>query len=298
MRLQVFADRPILERAYVQVSGERLPTDIAVLDRGQLSADQATPGVPSRPGALAQVAYLEAAVAAARSKSIGGLVTAPISKTQATSVGFAFPGHTEFLAARLGAADHAMMFAGPKLRVMLATVHCAVADVVNRLTVQGLVAKIEMAARTLSEDFGIKVPRIAVAALNPHAGEGGMFGDTEQSVIAPAIDEARRRLGTGAVITGPAVPDAVFRDALVGRCDLVVAMYHDQGLIPVKLVDFEDAVNVTVGLPIVRTSPDHGVAYDIAGRGTARSHSFIAALELCAELVERRARRGAGPETV
>jgi 4-hydroxythreonine-4-phosphate dehydrogenase len=294
-RLIVYCDRPILERAYAQVWGERVPAWLEVVDRGRLSADQAVLGRPSLAGGAAQVAYLEAAVSAARGGGIGGLVTAPISKTQAHAAGFDFPGHTEFLAARLGGAEVRMMFAGPKLKVVLATVHLPLAAVPGALTIDGLVTTVRLAAATLRRDFGIARPRLGVVGLNPHAGEQGMFGREELEVIGPAIEEARRQLSgmadsEGAVeILGPLIPDAAFRDAVEGRYHLLVALYHDQGLIPVKLVDFEEAVNVTLGLPIVRTSPDHGVAYDIAGSGRARATSFAAALRLAVELVDRRA---------
>ena len=283
-RLTVFCDAPVLARAFAQIRRD-VPDDVIVVDRGQLGADKAVLGEPSEAGARAQVAYLEAAVAAARSRSIGGVVTAPISKDQARRAGFEFPGHTEFFAQRLGAERVAMMFAGPKLRVVLATVHARLGDVPQLLTVDGIAATAVLAGRALRTDFGFERPRIGVVGLNPHAGEGGMFGREEIDIIAPAVEEARRRLFDIAEVAGPLVPDAAFRAAADGAYDVLVAMYHDQALIPVKLVDFEAAVNVTLGLPIVRTSPDHGVAYDIAGKGVARATSFAAALDLAARLV-------------
>ncbi|MFI5291180.1 MAG: PdxA family protein, partial [Polyangia bacterium] len=180
-----------------------------------------------------------------------------------------------------------MMFAGPKLRVSLATVHCPLAEVPRRLTALALRGTIARTALALARDFGIARPRIAVAGLNPHAGESGLFGDEEARLIAPAIaafNESDSELAS-AQVTGPHVPDAVFRDHLEGRFDAVVALYHDQGLIPVKLIDFEEAVNLTLGLPLIRTSPDHGVAHDIAGRGVARTTSFRAALALAENLL-------------
>lgn len=286
-RLVIFCDRPILERAFAQ-RGERVPAEPTVVDRGALLPDQAVPGQPTAAGGRAQVAYLEAAVGAARAGTIAGLVTAPIAKAQAAAAGFAFPGHTEFLAERLGARSSAMMFAGPRLRVVLATVHLPLAAVPGALTRDRLVDVIGLTAAALERDFGRAGPRIGVVGLNPHAGERGMFGREELDIIEPAIEEARRQLHAAAVVGGPLVPDAAFRQAVDGEWDALVAMYHDQGLIPVKLIDFEDAVNVTLGLPIVRTSPDHGVAYDIAGKGLARSTSFTAALRLCFEMVDRR----------
>jgi 4-hydroxythreonine-4-phosphate dehydrogenase len=186
-----------------------------------------------------------------------------------------------------------MMFAGPTLRVVLATVHVGLAEVPGLLDVDTIAGVTVLGAEALRRDFGIAAPRVGVVGLNPHAGEGGMFGREEIDVIEPAIEEARRRLGPEVDVMGPLVPDAAFRQAVGGACDLVVAMYHDQGLIPVKVVDFERTVNVTLGLPIVRTSPDHGVAYDIAGTGKAQHGSFQTAFELCAELVSRRSEAAA-----
>lgn len=255
------------------------------------SLAQVTPGAPSVATGRAQLAYLEAAVADARAGKLAGLVTAPIHKASCKAAGFDFPGHTEFLADRLGAAAVTMMFAGPRMRVSLATIHHALADVPRQLTIEHVATAIVQTAEALARDFGVARPRIAVAGLNPHAGEQGHFGDEETRVILPAIGVARGRLEIARVeaeLSGPEVPDAVFRAHLDGRWDAVVAMYHDQGLIPVKLVDFDEAVNVTLGLPIVRTSPDHGVAYDIAGKGVARTTSFAAALRLARQLVARR----------
>ena len=189
----------------------------------------------------------------------------------------------ELLAARLGAAEVVMMFAGPKLKVALATVHVPIARVAETLTTRGLRRTIELLAESLVRDFAITAPRIGVVGLNPHAGEGGLLGTEDRDVIAPALSPL-----APATLSGPLVPDAAFRDALQGRYDALVAIYHDQGLIPVKLVDFDEAVNVTLGLPIVRTSPDHGTAYDIAGKGIARSISMQRALALAHEMVERR----------
>jgi 4-hydroxythreonine-4-phosphate dehydrogenase len=235
----------------------------------RLAPDDRVPGRPTASGGAAQVAYLEAAIDAARRGEIQAIVTAPISKTQAKLAGFAFPGHTELLAERFGARRHAMMFAGPRLKVVLATIHEPLASVPKILTTEKIVDAIDLLRESLIRDFGIASPKIGVLGLNPHAGEGGLFGDEEARIIVPAI------AATNAI--GPLVPDAAFRRTDV---DAFVAMYHDQGLIPVKLVDFELAVNVTLGLPIVRTSPDHGVAYDIAGTGRARADSMKAALAL------------------
>ena len=255
------------------------------------SLDGVVPGAPTEATGRAQVAYLENAVADAAAGKLDALVTAPIHKASCRAAGFAFPGHTEFLQARLGAAAVTMMFAGPRMRVSLATIHHALAEVPRVLSAEAIAVAIVQTAEALVRDFGVDAPRVAIAGLNPHAGEEGHFGDDETRVIVPAIEVARGRLaaaGVAAELWGPRVPDAVFREHLEARFDAVVAMYHDQGLIPVKLIDFEEAVNVTLGLPIVRTSPDHGVAYDIAGRGRARTTSFAAALRLARELAARR----------
>ena len=170
---------------------------------------------------------------------------------------------------------------------VIATTHVALRDVARLLTVDGIASAIWLTADALARRFGVAAPRIAVAGLNPHAGEAGRFGDEEDRLVRPAIEAARARAAAAALpaeITGPHVPDVVFRDAAGGRFDAVVALYHDQGLIPLKLLHFDDGVNVTLGLPFVRTSPDHGTAYDIAGTGRARPESFQAALDLAARL--------------
>jgi 4-hydroxythreonine-4-phosphate dehydrogenase len=272
-RLIVYGDRGPLERA-AQTIGVALP-DVAILGDG--AGEAVTPGAPDDRSGAAQVGYLEAAVAAAKAGTLGAIATAPISKTWARRAGFGFPGHTEMLAERLGAREVVMLFAGPKLKVALATVHVPLADVPRVLTTERLRATIELLATSLVRDFAIARPRIGVLGLNPHAGEGGLIGTEDRDVIAPAIAAV-----PGA--EGPLVPDAAFRLPY----DAFVALYHDQGLIPVKLVDFDESVNMTLGLPIVRTSPDHGTAYDIAGKGVARAVSMQRALALAIEISGRR----------
>ena len=242
-----------------------------------------TPGRPSDETARAQIAYLERAVAQGNGHRLDALVTAPIHKASALAAGFGFPGHTEFLAARFGVPSATMMFAGPRMRVSLATIHVPLAEVPRALTVTGLTTHHRPHLRATRAG-------VAVAGLNPHGGESGHFGDEETRIVRPAIEAARQRTRSqrtpkgASRSAGPHVPDVVFRDHFEGKYDAVVALYHDQGLIPVKLVDFEEAVNVTLGLPIVRTSPDHGVAHDIAGTGRVRTTSFFAALRLAREL--------------
>jgi 4-hydroxythreonine-4-phosphate dehydrogenase len=291
-RLVIFGDRAILARACTSSAAAAACAALACpLDTGLVPGD-APPGTPTGAGARAQLDYLEAAAAAAVRGEIAALVTAPVSKTQLVRVGFPFPGHTEFLAARCGVSEVAMMFAGPELNVVLATVHVPLAEVPRRLDADRIARVVELGAAALVRDLGVSRPRIGVVGLNPHAGEGGLFGTEEATCIAPAIAACRRSLGDAVTIEGPLVPDAAFRQAARShghRHDLLVAMYHDQALIPVKLIDFDLAVNVTLGLPFVRTSPDHGVAYDIAGSGRASARSFARALELAAAMAERRA---------
>lgn len=283
-RIIVYGDRGPLERAAATLKIE-LP---AIQLVGDGKGDGATPGAPDVVSGAAQVGYLEAAVSAAARGELAAIVTAPISKTWARRAGFEFLGHTEMLAARLGASDVCMFFVGPKLKVALTTVHRPLAEVVSDLTTERVRTVIELVARSMIRDLGVTAPRIGVVGLNPHAGEDGLLGDEDGEIIAPALEPPF----PPATLVGPLVPDAAFRDAIEGRYDAMIAMYHDQGLIPVKLVDFEDSVNVTLGLPIVRTSPDHGTAYDIAGRGIARSNSMKRALSLAIEMAARRAAAG------
>lgn len=283
----IFGDEAPLQQA-AHALGVALP-NVEIRPSRQCFGADVRLGAPSVTSGAAAVAYLEAATASVQAGECAALVTAPLSKLWTQRAGFGFPGHTEFLAERCGVSQVVMMFAGPRLKVALATVHCALADVPAQLTVQRLTAVIELLDASLRRDFGIAAPRIAVVGLNPHAGEQGLLGSEEQTVIAPAMAAAQVH-GT---LVGPWVPDAAFRMALDGHADAVVAMYHDQGLIPVKLIDFDDAVNVTLGLPIVRTSPDHGTAFDIAGQGIARATSMNAAIRLAQHMVQIRAHASA-----
>lgn len=278
-RLVVYGDREPLERG-ARALGVALP-DVRIVGSGTGAA--AVFGAPDEACGAAQVGYLEDAVAAAKAGEIAAIVTAPISKTWARRAGFAFPGHTEMLAERFGARDVVMMFAGPKFKIALATVHVPLRDVPRVLTTERLRRVIELLAEALVRDFGIAAPRIGVVGLNPHAGEGGLLGTEDAEIIAPALTAL-----PPATLSGPLIPDAAFRDALHGSVDALVAQYHDQGLIPLKIVDFDEAVNLTLGLPIVRTSPDHGTAYDIAGRGVARPISMQCALALAVKMLARR----------
>ena len=246
--------------------------------------DVTRPG-PTRFGGLLSKAFVEDAITdAMRARNdprrVDAIVTGPISKESWSLGGFKWPGHTELLAFRTKAKRHSMMFSSPRLRVALATAHLPLMDVRNVLTIGKVYDPIDL-GHQFCRQLGIEKPRIAVCGLNPHAGENGMFGDEETRIIRPAI-EAAKRIGIDA--HGPFPGDTVFIGAAAGDWDLVVAMYHDQGLIPVKLLGWDKAVNVTVGLPIVRTSPDHGTAFDIAGQGRASEGSMKAAIELAVKL--------------
>jgi 4-hydroxythreonine-4-phosphate dehydrogenase len=283
----VFGDEGVLARAARQ-AGVAAPPTACIRQVTRLKPDDVTPGKPNDASGRAQIAYLTAATDAALAGEVSALVTAPISKEWIARAGFTFPGHTEYLAARAGAREFAMMLAGPSLRVTVATTHIPLRDVPRLLTVEGIASAIWLTTHALVRNFGIAQPRVAVAGLNPHAGEAGRFGDEEERLVRPAIELARARLGAAglsATVSGPLVPDAVFRQANRGEFDAVVALYHDQGLIPLKLLHFDDGVNLTLGLPFVRTSPDHGTAYDIAGSGQARPQSFLSALDLAARLM-------------
>lgn len=289
LRVRVFGHWPVLEAA-ARAMGVAPPPREVVLAPPTIEVSELIPGRPALASARAQFAYLEMATTAALAGEVDGLCTAPISKDWMARAGFAFPGHTEYLAARAGTDDFAMMLAGPRLRVVLATRHIALGRVTAELSVEEIVRAAVLAARALVNDFGVGRARVAVAGLNPHAGESGRFGDEEARIVRPAVLAARARLEReriAADISGPYPPDAIFREAANGAFDAVVALYHDQGLIPLKLLHFDEGVNVTLGLPFVRTSPDHGTAYGIAGTGTANAGSFLAALELAARLATR-----------
>lgn len=244
----------------------------------------AEPGCPTDMTARAALEHLEMAAAALREGTIDAVVTAPVCKEGLHRVGFAYPGQTEFFADRLGVRDFAMCLTGQRLTVALATTHVALADVPRLLRTEELVRVGALLCRFLRRR-GTERPKLALAGLNPHNGESGAFGDEETRLIAPAAEELRRLL-PWADITGPCVPDCVYRDAAQGLFDGVLAPYHDQALIPLKLLDFDNAVNATIGLPRLRVSPDHGTAFGIAGRGIANPASTIRAFELALQTVQ------------
>ena len=244
-------------------------------------------GEPSAAAAHATIDFIRQAVLAAKDGLVDAVCTAPINKSVLKQASFAFPGHTEFLQDLTGARRTVMMLAGATLRVSLVTIHCALADVPKRLNIDLVAETIIITHEALAKDFDIRQPRLAVAGLNPHAGDGGLFGDEEERIIGPAVSRCRQQ---GLDVRGPLPPDIVYYQAHQGEFDAVVSMYHDQGLIPLKLLHFQDAINITLGLSIVRTSVDHGTAYDIAGTGRASPKSLFAALDLAATIAGRRKR--------
>jgi 4-hydroxythreonine-4-phosphate dehydrogenase len=248
-------------------------------------------GKASQRGATAALLALEWAVQAARDGEVDGIVTGPIHKEAMQKIGFGFPGHTEFFAERAGVTSFGMMMVGGGLSITLATIHLALREAIGQISPDLVLKMIRLTDQAMKIDFGRKAPRIAVAALNPHAGEGGLFGDEERRKILPAVQAAQL---DGIDVSGPYPADTLFWRAKRGEFDAVVALYHDQALIPIKLLAFGDAVNVTLGLPFVRTSVDHGTAYDIAGRGVADPGSFRSALTLAIEMAKNRRSERAG----
>jgi 4-hydroxythreonine-4-phosphate dehydrogenase len=255
------------------------PGALQVVNISDLPAELPWGQVSAAAGRAAFVAIRQA-IEWANQRRIGAVCTAPIHKEALAAAGVPYPGHTEMLADLSSSADYGMMLANPQLRTLLVTVHCSLIEAVRKLTVALELRIIRLAHRSL-QGMGIAQPRIAVAGLNPHAGEGGLFGREDLAIIAPAVAQARAE---GIDVVGPLPGDTVFMHARKGRYDIVVAQYHDQGLIPVKLLGVEDGVNVTVGLPFVRTSPDHGTAFDIAGRGVADPASLKTALATAHQL--------------
>ncbi|MBX7482491.1 4-hydroxythreonine-4-phosphate dehydrogenase PdxA [Qipengyuania qiaonensis] len=245
------------------------------------------PGVPDDEGAALALGSLAEATRMALLGKAGAVVTAPVAKAQLARIGFEFPGQTEFLAVACGLPAEAsvMMLAGPSLRTVPVTVHCALADVPGLLTADMIYSRARIVAEALERDFGIATPRLAICGLNPHAGEGGKFGSEERDIIEPAIDLMRQ---AGMTVSGPHPADALFTPRARQNYDAAIAMYHDQALVPLKALDFDEGVNVTLGLPIVRTSPDHGTAFDIAGKGLADPGAMIAALRMAGEIAVRR----------
>ncbi|HBT97509.1 MAG TPA: 4-hydroxythreonine-4-phosphate dehydrogenase PdxA [Desulfobulbaceae bacterium] len=260
---------------------------VPVLPVSRLDAKALAWGKPDAVTGEAAASYILSAVRLIQTGVFAGMITAPISKKALRDAGYFYPGHTEMLSALTQTPCCHMMLAGNKLRVMLVTIHCPLGEVSARLNREEIFACIRSCDTTLRRDFAMKHPRLAVAALNPHSGENGLFGDEEARLIRPAIEQAR---AAGIDAHGPLPPDTVFHSAADGRYDAVICMYHDQGLIPFKLLHFKDGVNVTCGLPIVRTSVDHGTAYDIAGTGQASHESLASAVSMAVAIARNRQR--------
>ncbi len=255
-----------------------------VFPLSRLSSQARNPGRPTPEGGEASYRYVEEGVRLAQRGLLHALVTAPIHKAMWHAAGHPYAGHTECLAALTGASEVRMMLMGRSLRVILVTTHLPLAEVPKVLSVEKITQTFLLAHDHLKRFHGLSQPRLALAALNPHAGEGGAFGTEEARILAPAVEAARQR---GVAAEGPFPADSLFVQALRGAFDGVVCLYHDQGLIPLKLLAWEEGVNVTLGLPIIRTSPDHGTAYDIAGQGRADPASMVAAIVLATEMVQR-----------
>ena len=247
-----------------------------------------TPGQPTLEGAHCALHALEMGVGLARSDEVEALVTAPISKDQLYQIGFTQAGQTEFIADRCGVsrANAVMMLAGPSLKVVPITVHVPFRDVPGLLTIDLIVTRAQAAARGLCRSFGIAHPRLAIAGLNPHAGENGAMGSEEIDIIIPAIQRLREE---GLDVTGPHSPDALFTPDARKTYDAALCLYHDQALIPLKALHFDEGVNITLGLPIIRTSPDHGTAFNIAGQRKASAGPMIAAIRMAATIARHRA---------
>ena len=290
----VIGDRGVMKRAITLAgSGKELiilsadelpesevPGSIFLKELSFLADSDMVYGNPSSISGDAVFHYITAAAALCLSGRVAAMATAPINKAAMNLAGHNYPGHTELLAELTGAEEFVMMLAGERLRVALVTIHEAVADVPDLVTYDKVLATILTTHQEVARYF-CQNPRIAVLSLNPHAGEGGMFGDHEERVIVPAIREARRR---GVDASGPHSADTLFHFAAQGDYDAVVCMYHDQGLIPLKLLHFDDGVNITLGLPIIRTSVDHGTAYNLAGKGIASAASMKAAILTAAKM--------------
>jgi 4-hydroxythreonine-4-phosphate dehydrogenase len=255
---------------------------VDVVSTFKLEPGQILWGEPTALTGKAMVSYITSTIDMAIQGRIDAMVTCPINKQAMHMAGFFYNGHTEILAEKTNTTAFAMMLAGDKLRVVLVTIHIPLKDVSSVLSKEKILQTIIITGSSLSGRFGLKKPRIAVAGLNPHAGEGGIFGHEEERMILPAVNLAKSQ---GLDVFGPYPPDTIFYHAQNGLYDAVICMYHDQGLIPFKMIHFKDGVNTTLGLPIIRTSVDHGTAYDIAGKGKADPGSLTAAIKMAAEQV-------------
>ncbi|MEK9968399.1 MAG: 4-hydroxythreonine-4-phosphate dehydrogenase PdxA, partial [Ferrovibrio sp.] len=245
----------------------------------------ARPGIPDRRNAPAVLHAIELAVTLCRNGTAGAMVTNPIHKAALYDAGFSHPGHTEFLAALCDVERPVMMLASDRLRVVPVTIHVALKRAIDLLDTDLIVETARITAQDLRDKFGIARPRLALAGLNPHAGENGSMGEEDAAIVAPAVERLR---SMGIDARGPLPPDTMFHAEARAGYDAAICMYHDQALIPIKTLDFDSGVNVTLGLPLIRTSPDHGTAFDIAGRGIAKPDSLIAALKMAATMAAHR----------
>ena len=301
----VVGDERILQRAAAFVGSRALTCEpiqdprlgryavgtLALLDLRNAAPEECPVGQVSAAAGRAAVEYVFRACDLALAGVVDGVVTAPLNKAAMNLAGFHYAGHTELLAERTGAGKISMLLTAPSLRVVHVSTHVALEEAIRRVTRERVEAVIDLAQRSCLA-LGIANPRIAVAGLNPHASEGGLFGDQEAREIAPAVQSARAR---GLRVSDPLPPDTVFLRASRGEFDIVVAMYHDQGHIPMKLLGFEEGVNVSIGLPIIRTSVDHGTAFDIAGSGRASERSLLAAVDVAVKMVLYRSRSEEAP---
>ena len=277
-------DAPVVSIACAGEAGAAFGDGLPVLPlRTAVSAEA---GRPDAKSAAAVIESIDRAIDLVRSGSAAGMVTNPMQKAPLMAAGFGFPGHTDYLRHRAGGSPVVMMLASPLLRVSLVTAHMPLAQVAASLTVDAVETAGRITAAALRRDFGIATPRLAFAGLNPHAGEAGALGREDLDIVAPAVAALR---GAGIEASGPYPADTLFHEAARATYDAAVCMYHDQGLIPLKTLDIERGVNVTLGLPWIRTSPDHGTALDIAGTGRANPSSLIAALQMAAAMAQRRA---------
>jgi 4-hydroxythreonine-4-phosphate dehydrogenase len=294
----VIGDRRMLERAAPWVGADPLQFEeiaqprngvyaagtVPVLDLGDADPADVPIGVETAAGGRAAVQAVFRACDLTMAGESDAVVTAPLNKAAMHLAGFKYPGHTELLAERTGAGKITMLLTGPSMRIVHVSMHVGLVEAIARVTTERVLDTIRL-AQTACAALGIERPRIAIAGLNPHAGEGGLFGNQEATEIVPAIAAAREE---GMDVSDPQPPDTVFLRASNGHFDIVVAMYHDQGHIPMKLLAFDSGVNVSIGLPIIRTSVDHGTAFDIAGTGKAREESMLAAIDVAIQMVEAR----------
>lgn len=303
-RIFVIGDRRVMEKAasifspHLHINPVNKPEDVSesftsidVLSLTEFSYEEIIYGRPTKQMGAGMFSYIKKAAELAMEGRIDAIVTAPINKKIITEAGIftdeakgIFTGHTEFFLHYSGCREVAMMLAGKRLRVVPVTTHIRLRELWNNLTMERILSCIELTHEGMKLFFGKKSPRIGVSGLNPHGGEGGIFGDEEKDIIAPAIEEARAK---GVDVSGPYPPDTVYLQGARGRFDVIIGMYHDQALIPLKLLYFYDAVNITLGLPFIRTSVDHGTAYDIAGKGVASERSMMNAIRIAADAARR-----------